>query len=87
MESGRAERLSTHRRLDRTSIKGPDKARELGIRRHRSCKHSKAADWEPDEEYTRPKPFRVRKTVQNRCIDISATDPDRQNRHRAGHNR
>ena len=29
-----------------------------------------------------PKPLRVRKTVQNRRIDPSATDSDRRNRHR-----
>jgi len=41
-----------------------------------------AADRAPDEEYTWPKPLRVRKTVQNRRIDLSATDSDRWNRRR-----
>jgi len=45
-----------------------------------SCNHDKAADPAPDEECTRPKLLRVRKTVQNRRIDLLATDPDRQNR-------
>ena len=36
----------------------------------------------PDEECTWPKPLRVRKTVQNRHIDLSATDSDRRNRRR-----
>jgi len=49
---------------------------------HRSHKHSKAAYWAPDKECTRPKPLRVRKTIQNRRIDLSATDSDRRNRRR-----
>ena len=47
-----------------------------------SGNHDKAADPAPDEECTRPKPFRVRKTVQNRRIDLLATDLDRRNRRR-----
>jgi len=40
---------------------------------------NKAANPVPDEECRRPKPLRVRKTVQNRCIDLLATDSDRRN--------
>ena len=50
------------------------------LRRHRSDKCNKAADPAPDEECTRLKPLRVRKTVQNRRIDFLATDSDRRNR-------
>jgi len=38
-----------------------------------------AADQAPGEECTRPKLLRVRKTIQNRRIDLSATDSDRRN--------
>jgi len=41
-----------------------------------------AADQASDEECTRPKPLRIRKTVQNRRIDLSVTDSDRRNRRR-----
>jgi len=47
--------------------------------RHRPHKHSKAADRAPDEECMQPKPLRVRKTIQNRRIDLLATDSDRRN--------
>ena len=48
-----------------------------------SGNHGKAADPAPGEECTRPKkPLRVRKTVQNRRIDLSAADLDRRNRRR-----
>jgi len=40
----------------------------------------KAADPAPGEECTRPNLLRIRKTVQNRRIDLSATDSDRRNR-------
>jgi len=38
-----------------------------------------ATDRAPGEECTRPKLLRIRKTVQNRRIDLSATDSDRRN--------
>jgi len=44
--------------------------------------HNKAADPAPDEECMRTKNVRVRKAVQNRCIDLLATDTDWQNRRR-----
>ena len=44
--------------------------------------YSKAADQAPDNECTRSKPLRVRATVQNRCVDLLATDWDRRNRRR-----
>jgi len=47
-----------------------------------SRNHDKAADPAPDEECTRPKLLRIRKTVQNRCINLLATDSDRRNRQR-----
>ena len=43
---------------------------------------AKAADRAPDEECTRLKPLRVRKTIQNRRINLSATDSDLCNRRR-----
>jgi len=60
----------------------PDKLQERRKKTRSSCNHDKAADPAPDEECTRPKPLRVRKTVQNRRIDLSATDLDRRNRRR-----
>jgi len=47
-----------------------------------SGSHDKAADPVPDEECTRPILLRIRKTVQNRRIDLLATDSDRRNRRR-----
>ena len=75
--------LMTHGKptFGRNSKRRSNAKRDL-LLRHRSHKHSKAADRAPDEECTRPKPLRVRKTVQNRRIDLSATDLDRRNRRR-----
>jgi len=47
-----------------------------------SGNHDKAADPVPDKECTRPKLLRIRKTVQNRRIDLLATDSNRRNRRR-----
>jgi len=92
MESRRAEGLPAHRGLDqfhwrpggsglkvwRTSVpKHHDQQKDPLLRQPQE-----APDRAPDEEYTRLKPFRVWKTVQNRRIDLSATDSDRRNRRR-----
>jgi len=43
---------------------------------------NKAADPAPDEECTRPKPLRVRKTIQNKRINLLANNLNRRNRRR-----
>jgi len=60
----------------------PDKLQERRKKTRFLGNPDKAADLAPDEECARPKPLRVRKTVQNRRIDLSATDLDRRNRRR-----
>jgi len=91
-KSRRADGLPAHRGLDQF-YRGPGgsglKGRRTSVPKHHDQQKDpllgqprEAADRAPDEECTRPKPLRVRKAVQNRHIDLSATDPDRRNRRR-----
>jgi len=43
---------------------------------------AKAGGPVPGEEYTRPESLRVRKTIQNKRINLRATDSDGRNQHR-----
>ena len=69
----------THSRMNSETKKQPE---ERPASRAPIPQCNKAAEPAPDEECTRPKPLRVRKTVQNRRTDLLATDSDWQNRHR-----
>ena len=92
MKSRRAEGLPAQRGLDQFH-RGPGgsglKGRRTSVPKHHDQQKDallgqprEAADRAPDEEGMRPKPLTVRKTVQNRRIDLSATDADRRNRRR-----
>jgi len=66
----------------RTKFEMKEQPKERPASRAPIPQRNKAADPAPDEECTRSKPLRVRKTGQNRRIDLLATDSDRQNRRR-----
>ena len=65
-----------------TEIRNEEQTEERPTSRAPIPRCNNAADPAPDEECTRPKPLRVRKTVQNRHIDLLATDSDRSTQHR-----